>query len=332
MTDRLPLPQTHTDRILTVILRPLQQHQSTRQIGRIIVWVVLLSVVMVAHYLDITNFRMLPLGDTPSARFARLMQQPLQWLQWYGAWAVWIGAVGSFATDRLGHQWDILRTTTDGMKHLIRSRWLASLFAVRGIISTIVLVRLAMVALYLYDVAGFSGDSLRWQVSNAIPALPYSFMAGQREVPILEGVAWFLSSITLLGALLMPLAVVGSVASIGIVTGVMLRQRFYRLLVMVFGGGGYLALALALEYTVASKLVYATYFLNNGLGLLQVGCLTLLSDWGTRFLWLGFAGDLWAQVPYSVYLPPLMGGIALLLLVGIQPILQLASWLANRWD
>ncbi len=332
MTERPTTPPTHAEGMLKVILRPLQQTQPTRQVVRVILWVVLLSVAMIAHYLDITNFMAFPLGDTPSARFTRLMQQPLQWLQWYGAVAVWVGAMGAFTTDRLGHQWDILRTTPYGMNHLIRSRWVATLFAVRGIISAILLIRLAMVGLYLYDVAGFSGDYLRWQFSNAIPPLPYSTAFGQARFLTLEVWAWFLSSLTLLGAFLMPLGVMGWVASVGLMLGVVIRRRLYRLLVMIFGGLAYLALALILEYIVATKLVYATYFLNNWLGWLQVASLALFGDWGTRFLWLGFNGDLWAQVPYSVYLPPLLGGVSMLLLALTEPILKLATWMANRWD
>jgi glycopeptide antibiotics resistance protein len=112
--------------------------------------------------------------------------------------------------------------------------------------------------------------------------------------------------------LLLPLTAVGFDAAMGLLIATFLQQRTYAVLAQI--------LYIVFRIMLVGGLVFgATQFVNGDLTTTDLGSWALigafasLGDWGLAFLNLGFFGEIWATIPYGIFL-----GLALLIFSLIQ--------------
>ncbi len=199
---------------------------------------------------------------------------------------------------RLGN-WDNLRVTEHGAELTLRTRWVSIFYRLRGLIGVVLGLRGVLIALVLYELTFFQGRHLDLFIVGITP-----------EISLV--VAVLLLSFLMTGSVLLPLTGIGFDASIGVLISTLVRQRTYSTLVQ-----GLIILA---RIVVTGLLVYAAgSYLNNETSATDLGAWLLLfalgavGDWGLAFLFLGRFGEIWALVPYGVFL-----GLALLIFALIQ--------------
>src|SRR5258707_804733 len=169
----------------------------------------------------------------------------------------------------------------------------------RVFLGIVLLIRIGLIVSILYDLTAFQGQYIDLLVNNVMP-----------EVSAV--VAALLLAFVMTAGLLLPLTSIGFDAAIGLLVSVTVQQRVYSVLTQV------IVVIIRVGIMIA-LLVAATQFMRGNLttsdstGWLLMGGFSTLGDWGLSFLHLGFYGEVWATVPYGIFL-----GIGLLLFAMAQ--------------
>lgn len=249
-----------------------------------------------------TNLLQRPPGTTPVESIFNILYVPTLVLQiLLGATA--LGSSANLVTELMGRStWDNLRATEGGVELSMRARWVAVFYRLRPLLILVIAVRVVLIALMLWELTAFQGRYLDLLVNGITPeiALP---------------VAVILLSFTMTAALLLPVTSAGLDAAVGLLVSIYVRGRT----------SGTLAQALLLFariFLTALLLVAGAQFMRGdllsasdpGAWLLLAGG-GALGDWGVGFLHLARYSEMWATVPFGVFM-----GTALLLFSLLQAV------------
>lgn len=226
----------------------------------------------------------------------------------------------SLVADALRKQnWDSLRVTELGTVMAMRARWVSIFYRLRSLLIVIIGARVVLVALMLWDLTGFRGRYLDLLINGITPTIPLA-------------AAVLLAALLMTASLLLPLTAAGFDAALGLLIAAVVRQRVIVTLLQA-------VLILLRLAVMAALLVGVTQFLQGNLGDAADASLWLLvfgsgslGDWGLSLLYLERASEIWAIIPYGVFL-----GVALLVFALVQAaladrILGIAARYAQRRD
>jgi hypothetical protein len=253
-----------------------------------------------------TNFFTNPPGQNLTESMIEILFWPtlvIQLLLQIAALALTVNLV----TDQKRRQtWDNLRATEGGAALALRARWALVFYRLRGALAFVLLIRLVLIIGILFDLTAFQGRYIDLLINGVTPEVP----------PV---VAALLLAFLMTAALLLPFTSLGLAASIGLMVSVTIQQRVYSVMTQV------IAIALLIAMVVALA-IGATQFVRGDLPLgdstawLLMASFGGFADWGLKYLHLGFYSEIWATIPYAIFL-----GIGLLILALAQS--ALAEWI-----
>ena len=282
--------------------------QLTRRARLVRVLVICLAVVALlgSGYLIATNRLTQSAGQNPTEAILAILFWPLLVVQ-VAMRCVAIVMTGAVISEEKRRQtWDSLRATEGGAELTIRTRWAAVFYRLRLPLIAVIGARVLLIVGILYDLTAFQGRYLDLVINGIIPevALPVAAVL----------LAFFMTS-----SLLLPLTGVGFDAALGLLVASLFQQRTYAVLAQILLVLGRVLLALLLVFL-------ATRFISGDLATTDLSSWAVMSafaamgDWGLAFLNLGFFGEIWATVPFGVFI-----GLALLAFSMLQA--MLTDWL-----
>lgn len=186
--------------------------------------------------------------------------------------------------------WDNLRATESGAAMAFRARWASVFYRLRGVLGVIFAVRLLFIFGILYDLTAFRGIYLDRLIIGITPEI---------STPV----AVVLLAFFMAASLLLPLTNVGFDAAVGLLTSTVVRQRTYnvilQIVVIFVRVGGALALVLGVRQFFSGEL--AAFGTSAGYWALM-SANGLLGDAGLRFLQLESYSQIWAALPFGIFL------------------------------
>jgi hypothetical protein len=254
----------------------------------------LLIVLFWGGYAIATGFFQNAAGQSPTESAMAIFFWPTLVIQLILQIAALTLTVNTVSDQRRRQTWDNLRATEDGAGLALRARWATVYYRLRVLLLLVLLIRIGFIAGILYDLTAFQGRYIDLLVNNITPEVS----------PIVGAV---LLAFLMTSGLLLPLTGVGLHGAIGLLVSVTVQQRVYSVLTQVI-------LVIIRLGVVIALLVSATQFIRGNLAVsdsaawLLMGGFSALGDWGLSFLHLGFYGEVWATVPYAIFL-----GIGLML-------------------
>lgn len=270
--------------------------------SRVIVSAVLLAGLFAGGYLVASDlFRENPFEQPFSQMLSDVLFWPVFVIQIVLQVAVLVLTINTISEEKRRQNWDNVKATSHGVALALRARWSAVVFyRIRGLIGLLIGVRLVFIAGILFDLTAFRGEYLNYLTGSIEPTIP---------LPL--GV--LLLALMMTASLLLPLTGLGFDAAFGLLVSTFVQQRTYTVLAQVA--------LVAIRLTLIGFLLflYTQYRMNmfeasNLLTWLMLAAFAAVGDWGVSFLYLGFFGaEVWANVPYSVFI-----GLALLVFVLVQ--------------
>ncbi|MFN8449417.1 MAG: hypothetical protein U0521_12745 [Anaerolineae bacterium] len=259
-----------------------------------------LGVLLLFGVLAATNVFRRPAGQTTVETINAILFAPLIVLQLILSIAA-LTTTSNFVSEEMRDQhWDNLRATEHGAEMSMRARWVAVFYRLRGLLGLILIARAVLIGLMLWDLTAFQGRYLDLLINGIVP-----------EVPLV--VAVLLVSFTMTAALLLPLTTLGMDAAMGLFVSALVQQRTYSTLLQV--------VLIFLRIVVTALLLGgATLFMDGQLfqtsnvaaWLLMTGY-SAVGDWGLALLHLGRNSEIWATIPYGIFI-----GLALLAFALVQ--------------
>jgi hypothetical protein len=260
-----------------------------RRLARALVVVIGGALFLIVGYVIATGTLTRPAGQTIVESINNVLYFPLIALQVILELAAFV-----MTSDYIGGQirrqnWDNLRATAQGARLAMRARWLSVFYRLGGLIGVIVAARVVLIALILWDLTAFQGRYLDLLINGIVP-----------EVPLVGAI--LLQSFLMTAALLLPLTSVGFGAALGLLVSAYVNGRTYATLIQ------FVALLVRVVLTAGLLLVADRALSGAQLGVTDVGAwflmggLGTLGDWGLAFLHLGQFSEVWATVPYGIFL------------------------------
>lgn len=247
------------------------------------------GVLLVIGYLVATNLLQRAPGTTPAESIFNILYVPALALQVLLGLSALANAIALVPELVARSTWDNLRATQGGVELAMRARWVAILYRQRGLLILLIGIRVILIGLMLWELTAFQGRYLDLLINGITPeiALP---------------VAVILLSFTMTAALLMPVTTTGLDASLGLLISSYVRGRTSSSLVLL----AVTAIRIAI---MSLLLIEGARFMNGDLtsaaapgAWLLLGGGGALGDLGVGFLHLGRYSEMWATVPYGVFL------------------------------
>ena len=225
------------------------------------------------------------------------------------AFAHGAAAVGG---QRSRKTWDHLRVTEFGAGVALRARWVGILYRLRAPILLILLIRLVLVAGIVYDLTAFGGLYAAMLGAQATPPLPW-------RLDLL------LIALAVLVNMLLPLAAIATVAALGILVSVAVKERVYAAIIQILVIAAQLVASLALALVIAHTIARDAPGAGDWSYALFFGY-TAFGDWGLLLAQLGSLGEIWHRVPHGA---TIVVGLAVVL-AALGAAADGAMWLAGR--
>ena len=300
-----PLP-TWAERKHPVLRYELNRRQpppSTRSIAlRIIFAAVALAVLGLLGYLWATNGLQDDPGINPADAIWRILLFPALFVQAITVIAAFSLGVEAISDERRRQTWDNLRATPQGAALALRTRWVAVFYRLRGPLLVIISTRLLLVGVVMYQLTSHRGAYLDILTANITP-----------ETSLALGVVLLAALIT--AAFLLPLTSVGAEAAFGLLISATIKNRTFSALLQVLYLLARLAFAGFLLWAITQFLL-GELIVGDAVSWLLVAGGAAFADWGVTLMHLSEAGELWALVPYGIYI-----GAALLMLALVQALI-----------
>jgi hypothetical protein len=275
--------------------RPSWRARYGRALGIVLVG----SLLLVGGYLIATGVLQHPAGENPVEALNNVIFWPLLAVQVLLRILAVLLTSNTVADEMRRQHWDSLRSTPFGAELTMRARWAAVFYRLRGLLGIVLLARVVLLFAMLWDLTAYNGRHLDLLTMGVTP-----------EVSLV--VAVLLLSFLMTAALLLPLTALGFDGSIGLLISASVQTRTYSTLIQV--------LFIVLRIAVVAGLVFAAWQFHDGRLVLDDAAAWLLmflfaavGDWGLAFLYLGFYGEIWANVPYGIFL-----GLALVIFALLQ--------------
>jgi len=295
-------------------------------------WLLLLGagilgcLLLAVGYVIATELLSRPLSPNLTESINRVLYAPVLLLQiilGISALSISIGTIGEIMRRQ---QWDTLRVTENGAGLTLRTRWASVFYRVRPLLTVIIALRLLLIVGILWDLTAFQGQYLDLLISGIIPPMSIPVPIGDPPLDLGVVAGIMLLAFMLTSAVLLPLTSVGFDAAAGLLLSTLFKQRTYNALVQ-FG-------LLLLRLLVTAALLYAGFrflggqlTLSDGLSFALMFFFGALGDWGLYFLHLSSFGEIWAIVPFGIFL-----GLALMVFALVQAFLadRLLLWAIHR--
>lgn len=256
--------------------------------ARALATVLLGGVLLLGGYLAATHLLQVPAGEEFVEALNNVLFWPLLIIQvLLRIFAVTLTS-NAVADEMRRQNWDSLRSTPVGAELTLRARWAVVFYRLRGLLGIVFVARVVLLVGMLWHLTGFGGYHLDILTGGITPevALP---------------VAVLLLSFLMTASLLLPFTAIGFDASVGLLISAVVQHRTYTTLLQVL----YIVLRIAL---VAGLTFAITAFLDGRLSLsdplawIMTFLFGAVGDWGLAFLYLGRYGEIWATVPYGIFL------------------------------
>ncbi|MDQ7027495.1 MAG: hypothetical protein Q9P44_18280 [Anaerolineae bacterium] len=225
--------------------------------------------------------------------------------------------VNAISDERRRQTWDNLRSTEMGTEISLRTRWISVLFyRLRGLLVSVMLARIVLVMAILYELTSFQGQYLDILTTRSTPSVPLEF-----GVILLAGL--------MTAIVLMPITATGVDVALGLLISSTIRNRalsgILQVLVLIFRvGTTVLLLLLMLQFQNDLLALDSTsaWLLSSGFA--------VFGDWGLTLTQLTQTGQMWAEIPYSVFIGGLLLLVTLLQVMMASAFLALAVRIAER--
>ncbi|MEM9951483.1 MAG: hypothetical protein AAF846_07780 [Chloroflexota bacterium] len=295
---------------------PLLRYELTRRmddsisIGRIILWVIGLSILIFGGYIFATEGLQRGFQLPYTLDIWRMIIFPLFFVQLVMRVAGLSLGVGAVSDERQRQTWDNLRATERGATIGVRSRWVSVFYRLKGLVLTTLLARLVLIGAILYELTSMQGDYLNLLTARALPSVSV-------EVGII------LLSAFMTAFIIMPFTATGVDIAIGLLISTGVRNRAISALIQML-------VILVRVVTSVGLFWFSWQLLNDNLtldpnsALALIGSSAILADWGIILSQLSQAGQLWSQVPFLVYAGAFMLVWAILQVAVTSGILKLA--------
>lgn len=267
--------------------------------------IMVIGALLAGGYAYATNLFVDPPGQNLTEGANEVLFFPLVFLQVFMGVVALGYTVGAVGEEQRRITWDNLRATPNGAGLTLRTRWVAVFYRLQVLLIVVTVLRVALVLGLLRDLTAFQGTYLNLLIGGAQPTLP----AEVGGIPFAEPLAAFMLSLFLTAVMLLPFTMLAFDAAVGLWLSTRFHQRAYTLVLQF--------LLIILRVAAVGGLVWLTFqFVENNLNLtwdaapwLPLEWLTLFAfsafaDLGVRFLHLGFAGEIWVLVPYSLFIGP----------------------------
>jgi hypothetical protein len=281
---------------LGTIARPSWRVRYARAAGVILIGALLL----LGGYFAATQLLRSPAGENGVEIMNNVLFWPLLIVQILLR-IVAVTLTSNTVADEIRRQnWDSLRATPFGAELAMRARWATVFYRLRGLLGVVLLARVVLIAGLLWDLTAFQGRHLDLLTTGITP-----------EVALV--VAVLLLSFLMTAGLLLPLTAVGFDSSIGLLISATVQQRTYSTLLQALYVFFRIAIVIALVFLASRFLEGQLGFeglpgVSDLLSWVLVFAYAAMGDWGLAFLHLGRYGEIWATVPFGIFL-----GLALLI-------------------
>ncbi|NWG17096.1 MAG: hypothetical protein HXY41_10710 [Chloroflexi bacterium] len=287
------------------------------QLTRVIGLALLGGLLFVAGYAVATGFFQNPPGQNLTEGLMAVLYWPLLVIQVIMQVAALALTVNVVSEQKRRQAWDNLRATSGGVGLILRARWLAVYYRLRGLLALVMIVRLLLIFGILYDLTAFQGRYIDLLVNGITPELS----------PL---VAALLLAFLMTATLLIPLTSLGLSAALGLLFSVLIQQRTYSTLTLIVG--------IVLRTALAAALVFvATRFIQGQMpdvpdpaAWLLLGVFAAFGDWGLALLNLSFYSTVWTLIPYGIFLGVALLGFSILQSAAAEWILSLTIQAAER--
>lgn len=269
------------------------------RIFRIGMWVFFLAALVLAGYSYASHGFQQPLETPYTLDIWRILFFPVLILQIILRVVGLSLGVDAVRDERRRQTWDNLRATEHGAEIGLRTRWVSVFYRLRGLIFTVMTARIVLLGAVLYEVTSMQGTYLDLLAAKSVPSI---------SLPL----AIILLSALMTATIILPITALAVDIALGLLISTAISNR-------AFAG---LAQALILTFRLVSTITLFCLiwgFMNHEINLegtqalALVGALSAWGDWGLTLTQLSQSGQLWADLPYSVFV-----GLALLLFVIVQ--------------
>ncbi|MEO0564269.1 MAG: hypothetical protein AAF125_19345, partial [Chloroflexota bacterium] len=267
----------------------------------------LLALLLAGGYAYATDIFNAPAGQNLTEAANRVLFFPLVILQLFMGIMALAYTVGTVGEEQRRVTWDNLRATPNGAGLTLRTRWISVFYRLRLLLFVVTIARLLLIFGVLRDLTAFQGRYLDLLVGGVTPNFPVT-LGG---IPFAVPVAALMLSLFLTAALLLPFTMVAFDAAIGLWFSTRFHNRAFTVVLQF--------LLVVLRVAAIGGLVWLTLGFADGSFSLEIGApdwlpvqwlvlfgMSAFADLGTKFLHLGFAGEMWVIVPYSIFIGPLL--------------------------
>jgi hypothetical protein len=309
------------------------------RIMRIAGWAIVLALLGLAGYFYATEGLTRSLQMPYTLDIWRAVFFPLLLIQIILRVAGFMMGVNAVSEDRRRQTWDNLRSTEMGAELSLRTRWVSILFyRLRGLLALTIGLRIVLVVGILYELTSMQGEYLTILTSRAAPSVPMEL-----GVVLLAGL--------MTAFILMPITATGVDVALGLLISSRLRHRTYTGIAQILVGFLSVGTTLVLLWLTLRYLLQFQFSPTGGTGsilwlvellnaqplaldgnaaLALFGAFSILGDWGLIFSQLTRAGELWAEIPYSIYIGIAMLAITVIQVLLSEGMLRLATRFAER--
>ncbi len=264
-----------------------------------------------------TNLGTQPAGGHPTDILNNVLYIPLLAIQAILSIAALAQTAGAVGDEMRRQNWDNLRATPTGAELAFRARWAAAFYRLRTGIGLLLIVRVILVGGILYDLTAFQGRYLDLLINGIVPELSLV-------------VAVMLMAFTLTAAILLPLTAIGFDAAFGLLIAAIFPGRTTNTLAQA------LYILVRLAVIVSLGVLARAYMVGDLPSVSDAGAWGGLAangavgDWALSFLSLERYGEIWATVPFGIFLGVVVMGFALIQAALADGILALAVRRAQR--
>jgi hypothetical protein len=299
------------------IVRNQPQDSARARVMRMGGWVILLAFLLLLGYAITTNGFQRSLQMPYTLDIWRMLFYPVLILQVILRVAGLSMGVNAVGDERRRQTWDNLRSTEKGTEISLRTRWISVLFyRLRGLLVSVMLARIVLAVAILYELTAFQGQYLDILSNRSIPSVPLEV-----GVILLAGL--------MTAVVLMPITATGVDIALGLLISSSVRNRAFsailQILVIIFRVGTTVILLMLMQQFQSQAFVLdsaSSWFLVSGFA--------VFGDWGLTLTQLSKTGELWASVPYSVFIGGVLLLATLLQVLLTSGMLALAVRLAER--
>lgn len=288
------------------------------QTMRILSWALLLALLLLIGIVIATEGLSQPAGVNAPEALWRIVFFPALALQLIlRAVALSLG-IGVVSEERRRQTWDHMRVTSYGADLTLRTRWVAVFYRLQIPLYTVIVIRILLAVGLLYQLTSHRGGYLDVLTANIIPVLP-----------LIVGVA--VLAATMSAAFLLPITAVGVDVALGLLISTVIRSRTVAGLLQVLIIAFHTVLALLLLYGMALFL-QGEWTPPGAAPWLLTAAYSIFADWGLLLMQLGEAGEIWAIIPFGVFIGLVMLGWALLQAVAIDLLLAYSARRAEKHE